>query len=236
MITRRELLACTGMGATLALGATAHVRAGCSTSGWDLDPSRFETVLQALTEIRDLGFSGFETHLRYLRPQMNRQEEARAEIASKELVFLGVQVNLPNLDELGLDRALEDFGRQAMAAKQFGAKSIMASGATKDPKFVDAVAMRSLEMGVTFVLRVDNAATLVEQTNPKTVYFAVGAADVEFFQNHPGRTFAIHLENEDGLREIASAARKTKWISWLVHEGKSSPADSRAAMKKVFGV
>ena len=244
MLTRRNLLRITAAASLVgktATGAAARVKAGCQTNAWDIDPARFETLLSALSEIRELGFTGFETQLRYLQPQMNRQEEARAEIASRELTFIGVHTNMPKYEELGEERALEDIGRHAMAAKQFGAKTLIVNSTTSPPpKFIDAAAMRSLEMGVIFALHAKQteAAALIDQTNAKTVYFMLDLAEggADFFKNHPSRIYCVHLQNEEGLHELAAAVRHTKWISWLVHEGKSSVAVSRAAMKKEFGV
>jgi inosose dehydratase len=256
MLSRRDMLRMTAALAAVkgASGATSHVRAGCQTNAWDLDPSRFETLLGALNDIRDMGFAGFETHLRYLQPQMNRQEEARAEIASRELVFIGVHTNLPKYEQLGEERAVDDAGRLAMAAKQFAAKTLILNrtGPVADDisdakaKFLDAAAKRCREMGVilTYHTLAAEAAALVEKTDPKSVYFMLDldAAGLDFFKDHPGRVYAVHMQDADPVRELASAVRRAKWISWLVHEegepkqGKAGAETSRAAIKKMFGV
>src|ERR1039457_5651546 len=70
--------------AGVAAMAAAHAadaptpRPGCQTNAWNLDPARFDLLLTAVREIKDLEFQGFETNIRFVQPQLGRASEARA--------------------------------------------------------------------------------------------------------------------------------------------------------------
>lgn len=75
-----------------------QVRLGAQTNAWPIDPSRFDTFLQALREIRETGYSGFETGFANLRSQSKSLSSAKDAISATGLSFLGIHIFLPEYD------------------------------------------------------------------------------------------------------------------------------------------
>src|ERR1051326_7654083 len=93
--SRRTFVA--GFAGSLALGAAEdgpRPRPGCQANGWDLDPNRFDLLLTAIREMKELGFEGFETNIRFVQPQLQRAAEARAALDAIGLEFIGAHTNL----------------------------------------------------------------------------------------------------------------------------------------------
>ena len=127
-LSRRSLLA--GAAALPALrmfGQTARPRPGCQANGWNLDPARFDLLLTAVREMKELGFQGFETNIRFVQPQLDRVKEARAELEAIGVEFLGAHTNLPDYVKLGMDKAADQVGKLAEQARQFGARALVCS-------------------------------------------------------------------------------------------------------------
>ena len=49
-------------------GNPALARPGCQANAWNLDPARFDLLLTAVREMKELGFQGFETNIRFVQP------------------------------------------------------------------------------------------------------------------------------------------------------------------------
>ena len=74
--------------AAMAAGHAADAplpRPGCQTNAWNLDPARFDLLLTALREMKELEFQGFETNIRFLQPQLERAAETRTRLEATGL-------------------------------------------------------------------------------------------------------------------------------------------------------
>jgi inosose dehydratase len=78
--------------------AAARIRLGAQTNAWPIDPSRFDSFLSALRDVRATGYSGFETGFANFRSQSKSLPEARGQIESAGLTFIGVHIYLPEYD------------------------------------------------------------------------------------------------------------------------------------------
>jgi sugar phosphate isomerase/epimerase len=254
--TRRGFLAVLGFAAS---AGTPKIRAGCLAT-----PDSFDNLVLTLKEIAGLGYSGYATSLRLLQSQSGQVDEARAQLGPIGLDLIGVRAPLPHYAELGLDRALDEIARLAMAARQFGARTLMAHspGLAADgkfapealdakAKFLDAAGKRCIETGLLLNYRTQDAefqneaaeiAGLLLKTDARLVYFDFGLvhpAAIDFFRDHPARTFS--LEGQFGDREfpaheLAAAIKHTRWISWLIETSAQPGEAARSGMKKIFGV
>src|ERR1035437_5894583 len=64
-LRRRTFLACAAAMATAHAADAPAPRPGCQANAWNLDPARFDLLLTALREMKELEFQGFETNLRF---------------------------------------------------------------------------------------------------------------------------------------------------------------------------
>ena len=262
--TRRTFLASIGLAASLPVNAAStRVRAGCMA-----DADTFENLMLVLREMKGLGYTGFAANLRLLQTQSGRLAEAREQFADIGLDLIGVRTTLPRYNEMENDRAMDELSRIAMAAKQFGARTIMLHSAglapdgkftpealTAKTKFFNQAAKRCGETGVYFNYRTQDTEflneaaeikALVDHTE-KNVYFDLDlsratryyAGAIDFFGEHPDRTFSLEAAFGDPQfrsAHLATAIKRTKWISWLIENSDKPGEVARTSMKKAFGV
>ncbi len=128
-LNRRNFLAGAAGLAAAGLRARAAVkpRSGCQTNAWNLDPARFDLLLTALKEIKELEFQGFETNIRFVQPQLNNLAKAKAQIEATGLVFLGAHTDIPAYWKLGNEKAAAQVTGLCADAKKFDAKAIIFS-------------------------------------------------------------------------------------------------------------
>src|SRR5262249_12651030 len=67
---------------------------GCQLNAFPLREGNFQDVLSSLEKIRELGYSGFECNIRYVRGQFNRSEAARKEIERTGVRFIGAHTSM----------------------------------------------------------------------------------------------------------------------------------------------
>ncbi|HEY3738628.1 MAG TPA: hypothetical protein VGL53_02230 [Bryobacteraceae bacterium] len=263
--TRRGFLATVGLAtASAAHAGITKIRAGCLAV-----PDTFDNLVLMLKEAAGLGYTGYATNLRLLEGQAGQTDDVRTQLGPIGLDLIGVRHALPRLADLGLERALEETGRLGMAARQFGARTLMlhSNGLAADGKFtpaaldakaafLDQAGKRCLEMGVLLAYRTQEAefqneaaeiTGLLAKTEVRHVYYDLdlGRASrvypgaIDFFKDHPSRTFSIEAPFADAefhVHDLAAAIRKEKWISWLIENSAEPGEGTRAVMKKTFGV
>ena len=251
LLTRRTMLASLGVAASLR-AANTHVRAGCLITA-----ASFDEMLVSLKEVQALGYTGFTTTMRLLQ---TRAEDVRAQLSDTGLDLIGLRATLPKSAELGNERALEDLSRIAMAAKQFGARTLMLHSAglgkfkpeelDAKAKFFDLCARRCKETGVIFIYRTQEAefqneaaevSGLVSKTDKNITYYDFDLARapeaIAFFRDNPSRTFAMEAPFADSalkVHDLGAAVKHTKWISWLIDAVPG--AESRGVLKRVFSI
>ena len=199
-----------------AANAATQPRPGCQANGWDLDPNRFDLLLTAVREMKELGFQGFETNIRFVQPQLDRAAEARSALDTIGLEFIGAHTNLG--DGEGVAKA-------ASQARQFGAKALVLSGAALSPSgefsadslkkkanLMNSAGRACLGAGLTMAYHnhqpefKNHAAEwtgLVENTDPRFVSFMLDIGHawlaepdaVSLFEKHHARVFGLHVRD-----------------------------------------
>ena len=253
-MTRRAVL--TSL-AGAAFAANAHIRAGCLVTA-----DTFEALLAALREMQSLGYSGYSTNLRILQTQSGRMEEVRAQLSEIALDLIGVRATLPKYAELGNDRGIEEISRLAMAAKQFGSRTIMlhSGGLAPDGKFTpqdldakakffDLSAKRCRETGVIFTYRTQESefqndaaeiTGLIEKTDKASVYYDLDLARaarvypeaIAFFRDHPSRTFCMEAPFADVQFKVHDMAAAVKHTKWISWLIDTMPAEASRGVIK----
>jgi sugar phosphate isomerase/epimerase len=113
LATRREALkaaAALAAGASLsplaaAGGFAAHGRVpagiqfGVQLNAFPIDAKRFETFLDALAAVKQIGYDGFESSFRNVSAQFDNPAPARKQIEQTGLTFFGVHIFMPSFDQ-----------------------------------------------------------------------------------------------------------------------------------------
>jgi inosose dehydratase len=224
-IRRRAFLAgAAAMAAARAAGAPLP-RPGCQANAWNLDPARFDLLLTAVREMKELEFQGFETNIRFVQPQLEHAAKARARLDAIGLEFIAAHTNLPEYERAGLEGAGAAAAKLADQARQFGAHALVIShgGLSSTGQFpeqavdgkakaMNMVGRRVADAGL--VLAYHNhqpefrngaaeETALLARTDPKLVWlmFDIGHAwlaypeVVPFFEAHHDRVFGLHVRD-----------------------------------------
>jgi sugar phosphate isomerase/epimerase len=226
-LSRRSLL--TGAAGLLAAmrvpGAPQGLRAGCQANGWNLDPAKFDLLLTAIREMKELGFEGFETNIRFFQPQLGDVAQAKAAVDAIGLEFVAAHTNLPNYQKLGMEGTGNEITKLAEQAKQFGAHALVLShgGLSKTGEFtqealdqkaqaLNVSGQRCADAGLTlayhnhqpeFQNKAAEELGLLAKTDPKLVYcmmdighaWLANADAIAVFAAHPGRVFGLHVRD-----------------------------------------
>jgi hypothetical protein len=70
----------------------SSIKLGAQTNAWSIDPTRFDTFLGVLSQIRKIGYAGFETGFVNVSRQFKSPEAARISIANTGLTFFGIHI------------------------------------------------------------------------------------------------------------------------------------------------
>jgi inosose dehydratase len=239
-MTRRQLMqkvALLAAGSGLASSSLAYawapakpgIELGAQTNAWGIDPTRFDTFLDVLGQIKKIGYAGFETGFFNLRPQFKSPETARSSIASTGLTFFGIHIAIPfDRDDpathLPSAALYEEVARGGAA---LGAQRLIFSAApaptTEDLKqkiaALNAAGTFSKSVGLPlayhnhwweFQSHVDEIEELYRETDPALVSFLLdaghayrGGADVPaFLRKHHGRIVALHLRDYSNAQQV----------------------------------
>jgi len=83
-----------------ASGLAAHghseIHFGVQLNAFPIDPKNFETFLDTLSQIKQIGYEGFESSFRNVMPQFASPADARSKIEATGLTFFGVHVFMPD--------------------------------------------------------------------------------------------------------------------------------------------
>jgi sugar phosphate isomerase/epimerase len=224
-VNRREFLAGTAVFAAGARGTAKAPRPGCQANAWNLDPAHFDLLLTAVREMKELGFEGFETNLRFLQPQLNRLQEARAELDSIGLQLVGAHASLPDYEKLVADKAADAIATIADEARKFGAHAVVVSHKSLSPtgefseaalerktKMLNLAGRRCADAGLKLAYHnhhpefANHAAEengLLRGTDPQLVSLMLDIghawiADpdaISVFAAHPDRAFGLHVRD-----------------------------------------
>jgi inosose dehydratase len=244
MMTRRQLLH-----RLAAAAASAHltpvslawaegaqgssIKLGAQTNAWAIDPTRFDSFLGVLDQVRTIGYAGFETGFFNLRPQFKSPEHARVSIANTGLTFFGIHIFLPPerlnpTTKLPPASLYEEVARGGVA---LGAQRLIFSGgpaaSTDDLKRkiagLNTAGAFSKSLGLPlayhnhwfeFQSKVGEIEALYGETDPALVSFLLdaghayrGGADVPaFLRKHYRRIVALHLRDYHDGKQVPLGA------------------------------
>ncbi len=100
------------------------------TNAWKFPPGDFPAFLKVLGTIKDLGFEGFETGFRNVEATFGKKaKDARDQIASTGLRFLGCHIFLSNYDAKTNTVPFDQIEAVGEGALSLGAERLIVSGA-----------------------------------------------------------------------------------------------------------
>jgi len=109
--------------------SATRISFGAQTNAFAIQPARFDTFLDALSQIRSLGYDGFETGFINLRSQAKSLPEARKQIEASCLTFLGIHIFLPEYDPQTNIAPRSFYETVAHHGAETGAQRLILSGA-----------------------------------------------------------------------------------------------------------
>jgi len=141
MISRREFFTASfgvAFGAAFLPGAKgkaapkpAGVKIGCQTNAWRIDPGNFDSLLDVLGKLKQLGYEGFETGFRNVQGQFGSKADrsaARAKIEKTGLKFFGCHIFLEEYDPKTRIAPMDLIQKVADGADSLGAERLILSG------------------------------------------------------------------------------------------------------------
>ena len=221
------LLPAAGRAFAVARGAAAGaIRLGAQTNAWAIDPKKLDTFFSVLSQIKQVGYAGFETGFFNLIGSFDAPQQTADRIRSTGLDFIGIHVFLPSekLDAQTYLPPASLYEKVARGGKALGAKRLFFSGAPaptevdvkRKVEALNAAGRFANDAGLTFAYhnhwwefqsKVNEIETLYAQTDPSVVSFLLdaghayrGGADVPaFLRKHSNRIVALHLRDyKDG--------------------------------------
>ncbi len=195
----------------------SRLQLGCQTNAWSIDPERPDTLFQALREIDELGFSGFETSFRNIPRETEKRD--RLVSAARELTLLGVHIFLQQYDAETKLPPIEFMLDIAAAASSIGSERLIVSGAPahEHARMIKANALNEIAgqiqpLGLELAYHNHSAeligvnpeiATLLSETDPTLVSLLFDAGHAyranidaaEFIRKHSTRIAGIHLRD-----------------------------------------
>lgn len=231
--TRRQVLRAFGM---LAAGAAAAsfpspaiqaevppgIKFGLQLNAFPIDPSRFQTFLDVLGEVKQVGYQGFESSFRNLSLQFAHPAQARRSIEQTGLTFFGIHIFFPNpqYDQATRIAAPSVYEPVARGGAALGAKHLILSGAPSENRdqlkrkieALDAAGRYARGAGLTaayhnhwweFESKIGEIEALYTQTDPDLVHFVLdaghayhGGANVPaFIRAHSRRIVGFHFRD-----------------------------------------
>jgi sugar phosphate isomerase/epimerase len=204
----------------------ANIQLGAQTNAWAIDPKNLDSFFSVLSQIKQVGYAGFETGFFNLVNQFDSPKEAAGRIAATGLTFFGIHIAIPfdKNDPVTHLPPATLYERVARGGRALGAQRLIFSGApsvTSDDvkRKVDALNTagrfaKSLGLGFAyhnhwweFQSKVNEIETLYADTDPAAVSFLLdaghafrGGANVpDFLRRHSQRIVALHLRDyKDG--------------------------------------
>lgn len=209
--------------------AGSTIRLGAQTNAWKIDPTRLDTFFSVLAQIRQVGYTGFETGFFNLEKVFDAPQAAADQIRLTGLEFIGVHIAIP-FDKQDPETHLPAaslYEKVARAGQALGARRLFFSGA---PTTTEADVKRKVEglnaagryardAGLTFAYhnhwwefqsKVNEIETLYAETDPAVVSFLLdaghayrGGANVpDFLRRHSKRLVALHLRDYKAGKQV----------------------------------
>lgn len=200
----------------------SSIHFGVQLNAFPIDPNRFQTFLDVLGQISQVGYQGFESSFRNLQPQFVHPAPARRSIEQTGLTFFGIHIFFPNpgYDQATRIAALSVYEPVAHGGAALGAKHLILSGAPCENReqlkrkidALNAAGRYARNAGLSaayhnhwweFKSPIGEIDALYSQTDPELVHFVLdaghayhGGADVPaFIRAHSQRIIGFHLRD-----------------------------------------
>jgi sugar phosphate isomerase/epimerase len=199
---------------------------GVQLNAFSIDPKNFQTFLNALSEVKRIGYDGFESGFRFVNGQFANAAVARRQIEQTGLTFFGIHIflNTPMYDPATGIAPAALYQEVARGGAALGARHLILSGA---PALDEEMLKRKIEglnvvgefaksVGLKaayhnhwpeFESKIGEIEALYSRTDPNLVSFVLdaghayrGGANVPaFIRSHQHRIVAFHLRDyKDG--------------------------------------
>lgn len=195
---------------------------GVQLNAFPIDPKNFSTFLEALREVKQIGYDGFESSFRNVSGQFASPQNARREIEASGLAFFGVHIflNTPMYDPVTTVAPASLYEEVGRGAAALGAGHLVLSGAPAGSEeqlkhkveglnragaFAKSVGLRLAYHNhwPEFESKLNEIEVLYTKTDPAVVSFLLdaghayrGGADVpKFIRAHYHRIVAFHLRD-----------------------------------------
>src|SRR5690348_6094523 len=176
--TRRAFLAASVCAGAAAFARQGSIQVGCQANAWPLQEGDFDQLIDAIQNMKKLGYTGFECNIRFVRGQFDRASEARRKLEGTGMHFIGAHMSMQQA-------AGEQFSKLAGGAAQFGAQYIVMSGAglSRDGKFLpDALRSKAAELEALAKVCQESGIRLAYHNH--TAEFANKNAEIEALADH----------------------------------------------------
>ena len=215
------------LGSPQALAESGHtppgIRFGVQLNAFPINPKNFQTFLDALAEVKQVGYQGFEAGFRLVNQQFDDPAPARRQIEQTGLTFFGIHIFLPSFEmydpstHIAAPSLYEPVARGGAA---LGAKHLILSGApAADPEQLkhkieglNAAGRFAKSVGITaayhnhwweFESKIGEIEALYTKTDPELVHFVLdaghafhaGANVPAFIRSHSARIVGYHLRD-----------------------------------------
>lgn len=201
----------------------AGVRFGVQLNAFPIDPQNFQSFLDTLGVVKQIGYQGFESGFRYVQAQFGDPRPARRQIEQTGLTFFGIHIFLPGFDlydpqtHIAAPSLYEPVARGGAA---LGARHLILSGAPcqtpeqlrQKIQGLNAAGRFARSLGISaayhnhwweFQSKIGEIEALYTQTDPELVHFVLdaghayhGGADVPaFIRAHSKRIIGFHLRD-----------------------------------------
>jgi len=196
---------------------------GVQLNAFPIDPKRFETFLDALAQVRQTGYQGFEVGFRNVNAQFGDPASARRQIEQTRLTFFGIHIFLPSFEMYDSNTRIAApsiYEPVARGGAALGAEHLILSGApAADAEQLkhkidglNVAGQLAKSVGITaayhnhwweFQSKIGEIEALYTQTDPSLVRFVLDAghafhagADVPaFIRAHSDRIVGFHLRD-----------------------------------------
>jgi len=119
--SRRTFLVASLSAGVAAFGTPGSIRVGCQANAWPLKEGDFDQLLEVVRKMKELRYVGFECNVRFVRGQFARAAEARQQLKTTGMQFVGTHMSMQQAMQ-------EDFSKLAAGVVQLGGSYIVMSG------------------------------------------------------------------------------------------------------------
>jgi len=224
MISRRQFLIAAGAAFARQAQPKGKPRVGCQANGFQLTSGDFASLLNALASMKELGYTGFECNIRFVRGQFGRKE-ARKEIEQTGVHFIGAHMSI-------MEAHPDLFPGLTQGVAALGGECIVMSGPGLSPigKFEpDAVRAKATKLEALAKTCRDNDLrlayhnhnpefanhnaeinALADATSSELVDFLIdaghaylgGGNPAEFLEQHAARILGFHIKTFRGAARV----------------------------------